>query len=61
VTASSSSIRDPFAPLQALTFFVAIAADDFPLLISIIFSLLVIFAIIVVTLWRRRRLVTAHP
>jgi hypothetical protein len=43
-----------FALLQALTFFVAIAADNFPLFISIIFSLLITFAIIVVTIWRRR-------
>ena len=43
-----------FILLQGLTFFVAIAARNFPLFISIIFSLIITFAIIVVTLWRRR-------
>jgi hypothetical protein len=46
-----------FALLQALTFFVAIAAENFPLFISIIFSLIITFSIIAVTLWRRRRVV----
>ena len=43
-----------FALLQALTFFVAIAAKNFPLFISIIFSLIITFSIIGVTLWRQR-------
>jgi hypothetical protein len=50
-----------FALLQGLTFFVAIAAKNFPLFISIIFSLLITFAIIGVTLWRRRRPTAASP
>ncbi|MEE4272914.1 MAG: hypothetical protein V2I67_14665 [Thermoanaerobaculales bacterium] len=45
-----------FALLQALTFFVAIAAKNFPLFISIIFSLIITFSIIAVTLWRQGRL-----
>lgn len=43
-----------FALLQALTFFVAIAAKNFPLFISMIFSLVITFLIIGVTIWRRR-------
>ena len=43
-----------FALLQGLTFFVAIAAKNFPLFISIIFSLIITFSIIAVTLWRQR-------
>ena len=48
-----------FVLLQALTFFVAIAAKNFPLFISIIFSLMITIAIIVITLVRRRRRSTA--
>lgn len=44
-----------FALLQALTFFVAIAAKNFPLFISIIFSLIITFSIIAVTTWRQRQ------
>ena len=44
-----------FALLQGLTFFVAIAAKNFPLFISIIFSLIITFSIIAVTVCRRRR------
>ncbi len=43
-----------FALLQALTFFVAIAAKNFPLFISIIFSLIITFSIIAVTMWRQK-------
>lgn len=43
-----------FVLLQVLTFFVAIAAKNFPLFISMIFSLAITFAIIGVTIWRRR-------
>jgi hypothetical protein len=43
-----------FALLQALTFFVAIAARNFPLFISIILSLIITFAIIAVTVLRQR-------
>jgi len=43
-----------FALLQGLTFFVAIAARNFPLFISMIFSLIITFAIIAVTSWRKQ-------
>lgn len=47
-----------FAALQGLTFFVAIAAKNFPLFISMIFSLIITFAIIAVTSWRKRNAVS---
>jgi uncharacterized protein with PQ loop repeat len=43
-----------FVLLQVLTFFVAIAAKNFPLFISMIFSLIITLTIIGVTIWRRR-------
>ena len=44
-----------FVLLQGLTFFIAIEARNFPLFISILFSLAITFAIIVTTIVRRRR------
>ena len=44
-----------FILLQGLTFFVAIAARNFPLFISIIFSLIITFSIIAATMVKRRK------
>ena len=44
-----------FVLLQALTFFVAIAAKNFPLFISMIFSLAITLSIIGVTIVKNRR------